>query len=107
MSMKPILALRLSQQLRMTPQLQQAIKLLQLSTFDLEQEIQEALDSNLMLEEIATEDETGDEPTSLDTPNESIEGQVSETDASPMDSAQAENTDQPPPPNPEIDGGGV
>ena len=52
MSMKPTLALRLGQQLRMTPQLQQAIKLLQLSTLDLQQEIQEALDSNLMLEEI-------------------------------------------------------
>ncbi len=34
----------------MTPQLQQAIRLLQLSTLDLKQEIQEALDSNLMLE---------------------------------------------------------
>ena len=52
MAMKPTLALRLGQQLRMTPQLQQAIKLLQLSTLDLQQEIQEALDSNLMLEEI-------------------------------------------------------
>ena len=34
----------------MTPQLQQAIKLLQLSTLDLQQEIQSALDSNPMLE---------------------------------------------------------
>jgi RNA polymerase sigma-54 factor len=34
----------------MTPQLQQAIRLLQLSTLDLKQEIQEALESNLMLE---------------------------------------------------------
>lgn len=34
----------------MTPQMQQAIKLLQLSTLDLQQEIQEALDSNPMLE---------------------------------------------------------
>lgn len=34
----------------MTPQLQQAIKLLQLSTLDLQQEIQQALDSNPMLE---------------------------------------------------------
>ena len=34
----------------MTPQLQQAIRLLQLSTLDLHQEIQQALDSNLMLE---------------------------------------------------------
>lgn len=35
----------------MTPQLQQAIRLLQLSTLDLQQEIQEALDSNPMLEQ--------------------------------------------------------
>jgi RNA polymerase sigma-54 factor len=34
----------------MTPQLQQAIKLLQMSTLDLQQEIQQALDSNMMLE---------------------------------------------------------
>ncbi len=39
----------------MTPQLQQAIKLLQLSTLDLHQEIQQALDSNMMLE--VTEEE--------------------------------------------------
>src|SRR5690606_28877614 len=41
---------RLGQSLTMTPQLQQAIRLLQLSTLDLQQEIQEALDSNPMLE---------------------------------------------------------
>ena len=40
----------MGQQLTMTPQLQQAIRLLQLSTLDLQQEIQEALDSNPMLE---------------------------------------------------------
>ena len=34
----------------MTPQLQQAISILQLSTLDLQQEIQEALESNPMLE---------------------------------------------------------
>lgn len=49
--MKQTIQLRLGQQLTMTPQLQQAIRLLQLSTLDLQQEIQEALDSNLMLEE--------------------------------------------------------
>jgi len=48
--MKQSLQLRLGQQLTMTPQLQQAIRLLQLSTLDLKQEIQEALDSNMMLE---------------------------------------------------------
>lgn len=48
--MKQSLQLRLGQQLTMTPQLQQAIKLLQLSTLDLQQEIQNALESNMMLE---------------------------------------------------------
>lgn len=48
--MKPSLQLKMGQQLTMTPQLQQAIRLLQLSTLDLQQEIQEALESNPMLE---------------------------------------------------------
>lgn len=48
--MRPSLQLRFSQQLTMTPQLQQAIRLLQLSTLDLQQEIQDALDSNPLLE---------------------------------------------------------
>jgi len=40
----------MGQQLAMTPQLQQAIKLLQLSTLELQTEIQQALESNPMLE---------------------------------------------------------
>lgn len=48
--MKPSLQLRLGQQLAMTPQLQQAIRLLQLSSVDLQSEIQTALESNTMLE---------------------------------------------------------
>lgn len=48
--MKQSLQLRLGQQLSMTPQLQQAIRLLQLSTLDLKQEIQQTLESNFMLE---------------------------------------------------------
>ncbi len=48
--MKQSLQLKLGQQLTMTPQLQQAIRLLQLSTMELQQEIQEALDSNPLLE---------------------------------------------------------
>ncbi|NIW86616.1 MAG: RNA polymerase factor sigma-54 [Gammaproteobacteria bacterium] len=49
--MKQSLQLRLGQHLTMTPQLQQAIRLLQLSTFELQAEVQQALESNLMLEE--------------------------------------------------------
>ena len=48
--MKQSLQLRLGQHLAMTPQLQQAIRLLQLSTLELQSEVQDALDSNLMLE---------------------------------------------------------
>ncbi|ROS06114.1 RNA polymerase RpoN-/SigL-like sigma 54 subunit [Sinobacterium caligoides] len=48
--MKQSLQLKMGQQLTMTPQLQQAIRLLQLSTLDLQQEIQQALESNPMLE---------------------------------------------------------
>lgn len=53
--MKQALHLKIGQQLTMTPQLQQAIRLLQLSTLDLQQEIQEALESNPMLD--VTEEE--------------------------------------------------
>lgn len=48
--MKQILQLRLGQHLTMTPQLQQAIRLLQLSRRELQTEVQDALDSNMMLE---------------------------------------------------------
>ena len=48
--MKPSLQLKVGQSLTMTPQLQQAIRLLQLSALEMEQEIQEALESNPMLE---------------------------------------------------------
>jgi len=48
--MKQSLQLRIGQSLTMTPQLQQAIRLLQLSTLELQTEIQEALESNPMLE---------------------------------------------------------
>ncbi|HLF67102.1 MAG TPA: RNA polymerase factor sigma-54 [Gammaproteobacteria bacterium] len=48
--MKPGLQLKLSTQLTMTPQLQQAIRLLQLSTLELQQEITHALEANPLLE---------------------------------------------------------
>nr|WP_178975273.1 RNA polymerase factor sigma-54 [Marinobacter adhaerens] len=66
MVMKASLQLKLGQSLTMTPQLQQAIRLLQLSTLDLQQEIQQALESNPLLENqedeeqaAATETDTG------------------------------------------------
>jgi RNA polymerase sigma-54 factor len=65
-SMKPTLQLQIGQHLAMTPQLQQAIRLLQLSTLELQQEIQEALDANPMLE-TADDDGAPSEPVD-DTP---------------------------------------
>ncbi|GAB4392456.1 MAG: RNA polymerase factor sigma-54 [Gammaproteobacteria bacterium] len=50
MNMKQSLHINLGQQLTLTPQLQQAIRLLQLSTVELAQEIQQVLDSNPLLE---------------------------------------------------------
>jgi RNA polymerase sigma-54 factor len=47
---KPGLHLRINQQLALTPQLQQAIRLLQLSSVELEVELREALETNPLLE---------------------------------------------------------
>lgn len=54
--MKPSLQLSIGQHLTLTPQLQQAIRLLQLSTIDLQQEIQLLVESNPMLEATPNED---------------------------------------------------
>ena len=64
--MKQALQLKLGQQLALTPQLQQAIKLLQMSTSDLQQIIEETLESNALLER-----ESDAEPESPDYPQES------------------------------------
>jgi RNA polymerase sigma-54 factor len=58
--MKQSLDLKLGQHLTITPQLQQAIRLLQLSSIELQQEIQEALESNPLLEENEREEEAAE-----------------------------------------------
>ena len=73
--MKTSLQLRLGQQLTMTPQLQQAIRLLQLSTLELQTEIQQALESNPLLEQ----NEEGQEPLEADgLKNEALDSEGSE-----------------------------
>jgi len=57
--MKPALQIRLGQSLALTPQLQQAIRLLQLSSMELELELNTAIESNPLLE---MEAEGGTEP---------------------------------------------
>lgn len=53
--MKPGLSLRVSQHLALTPQLQQSIRLLQLSTLELSQEVDQMLDDNPFLERMDDE----------------------------------------------------
>ena len=55
--MRQSLGLRTSQQLSLTPQLQQSIRLLQLSTLDLNQEVQQMLEQNPFLESDASDDQ--------------------------------------------------
>jgi RNA polymerase sigma-54 factor len=84
--MKQSLQLKLGQQLTMTPQLQQAIRLLQLSTMDLQQEIQQVLESNPLLEvseegeniesEEAAPDNTPDNPEAPDQSSDEWETQL-------------------------------
>jgi len=77
--MKLSLQLKMGQHLTMTPQLQQAIRLLQLSTLDLQQEIQEALDSNPLLELEESSDSIDTSNTDIQLNGQSTDGE-SETD---------------------------
>ncbi|MBP8098382.1 MAG: RNA polymerase factor sigma-54, partial [Arenimonas sp.] len=90
--MKQTLQLKLSQHLALTPQLQQSIRLLQLSTLELNQEIENFLQENPLLER---EDEPAPETPlysasgdALQAPRESDDGAAPEPnfgDASPAD----------------------
>ena len=57
--LKPSLQLKLGQQLTMTPQLQQAIRLLQLPALELQAHIRELLETNVMLEPLEEAEATG------------------------------------------------
>jgi RNA polymerase sigma-54 factor len=57
--LKPSLQLKLGQQLTMTPQLQQAIRLLQLPSLELQAHIRELLEKNVMLEPLEETESTG------------------------------------------------
>ena len=92
--MKQSLQLKVGQQLTMTPQLQQAIRLLQLSTLDLQQEIQSALDSNPLLE-IGEDDTPEGEPAQQNTPAaapESTTAERSQTEETKETSASSDDS---------------
>src|SRR3982750_79289 len=79
--MKQGLSLRVSQHLALTPQLQQSIRLLQLSTLELSQEVEQMLDENPFLE--VNHDEA---------PREAL-GRAQETAAAPEDDRETEHAD--------------
>jgi len=83
--LKPALQLKLGQQLTMTPQLQQAIRLLQLPVLELQQQIREALESNVMLE-------SEDEVASLEPGDTALEPQFETTSQS--ETAASESNDR-------------
>ncbi|MBT8145519.1 MAG: RNA polymerase factor sigma-54 [Gammaproteobacteria bacterium] len=93
--MKLSLQLKLGQQLTMTPQLQQAIKLLQLSTIDLQQEIHQALESNPMLEmeEDGGDSETADNETQNESSNDASDEQASFSDTASSTSDSSSQSD--------------
>ncbi|WP_300615828.1 RNA polymerase factor sigma-54 [Dokdonella sp.] len=85
--MKPALQFRLSQSLALTPQLQQAIRLLQLSQLELELELNTALESNPLLDMEAGDDAEGDDADAGDaseTPESADEG-ATESENDPLD----------------------
>ncbi|RKZ86787.1 MAG: RNA polymerase factor sigma-54 [Gammaproteobacteria bacterium] len=102
--MKPSLQLRVGQSLSMTPQLQQAIRLLQLSSLELQTEIQEALETNPLLE-VEENIDFDNNTSSQDDADESIENaskdvsQLEHTDIPdelPVDSQWEDTFDSPP-----------
>ena len=88
--MKPGLSLRVSQHLALTPQLQQSIRLLQLSTLELSQEVEQMLDDNPFLE-LASDDAPREEfgLQAADEPAQHEGASVDETPYSIADSAGA------------------
>jgi RNA polymerase sigma-54 factor len=84
--MKPSLQLKLSQHLTLTPQLQQSIKLLQLSTIELNQEIERVLLENPMLER---EDGDGGEYAPAAPPGSAPDREAAPEPAEPMGESTA------------------
>lgn len=79
--MKPSLRLGVSQSLTLTPQLRQAIRLLQLSAAELEIEIREALESNPLLERSDDREADGTPPDAGSEPAAAAEGGADEAPA--------------------------
>lgn len=78
--MKQSLQLKISQNLALTPQLQQSIRLLQLSTLELNQELEIILQENPLLELVEGDDDNQDEDSAEASKNESSNKEVGDSD---------------------------
>ncbi len=83
MAMQLKTSLKLSMQLRMTPQLQQAIKLLQLSRLELENQVRKELVENPVLEEIQDSVEDDAIKSERQASDDQVEGTAANNDADP------------------------
>jgi RNA polymerase sigma-54 factor len=85
--MKHSLQLKLGQHLTLTPQLQQSIRLLQLSTLELNQELEQMLQDNPLLER---EDEDEASYTAADAPAHTAEAEAQSTEAPQPESSESD-----------------
>lgn len=90
--MKQNLQLKISQNLALTPQLQQSIRLLQLSTLELNQELETILQENPLLEMVEGEDDYANEQEEQITDDTNKEDQTADTN----EAAEAELPDEAP-----------
>src|SRR5689334_2827465 len=93
--MKLRLDLKLSQKLIMTPQLQQAIKLLQLSRLELQQSLAQHLMDNPLLDELPEETEDNESTNAEEQAEEAAASASTTTDASPTEESTPEERDTP------------
>ncbi|HWP13611.1 MAG TPA: RNA polymerase factor sigma-54 [Ramlibacter sp.] len=96
--MKQGLSLRVSQHLALTPQLQQSIRLLQLSTLELSQEVEQMLDDNPFLElnqDEAPRDEFGLAQADTPVPENEREAELAEFTPAPQDESRLAGDPEP------------
>ncbi len=88
--MKHSLQLKLGQHLTLTPQLQQSIRLLQLSTLELNQELEQMLQDNPLLER---EEEDDSSLAAAEPPAHTAEAEAQSTDTPPAESSDNADTE--------------
>jgi RNA polymerase sigma-54 factor len=95
MAMEARLSLRQSQRVVMTPLLQQAIQLLQLSTLELQEVVQKELLENPLLEEVAPETDGAEAPAAAATPDAPAPTPVEPAPVDPSPTSERQTDDLP------------